>query len=100
MDAPQSNLTLVLLITANLIPIVNRILGYFDNKKNTETIVMKTAAQSTVNRIDGKSDTTIGKLSNQDDELAELKRMVLSMYTESESKKMKQSAYVPIDPSK
>jgi hypothetical protein len=83
----QSTLYLFLLITANMIPLVN----------NAKKIIAGTAAQSTVDEVNVKADTTVGKLSSQDEELAELKRMVLALYND---KYPKTSAYVPINPEK
>jgi hypothetical protein len=93
----QSTLYLFLLITANMIPLVNRFFANIEAKNNAKKIIAGTAAQSTVDEVNVKADTTVGKLSSQDEELAELKRMVLALYND---KYPKTSAYVPINPEK
>lgn len=61
----QSNLTLFLLIMANLIPLVNRYFANKEAKNNTKKVISGTANESSVKTVDRKVETGTSVILNR-----------------------------------
>jgi hypothetical protein len=65
----QSNLTLFLLIMANLIPLVNRFFANKEASNNAKKVIAGTANESSVKGVDQKANVVIARIARIEKQL-------------------------------